>query len=173
MGVITLIEFWAKYNQVKVASTGKATQPGKKKSWTGQDPTGLQLLVVVYFMNEKLLPSVRKLRKVIDHKPVRVTGTNYSATVTMDVGFSPDKKFAKKWKEKRKIPSMSSSSWIESVVEITHNWFQFYSKKISNGRWVLSCYDGGVFPYKEALRFDGASRYEVRLACNEERISTS
>lgn len=117
-----LMAFWSRCH--KVSSTGKQRQ----FPWEPGNPTILQWLVIWFLTRKEIIPSV-KFIKDKGKSAALFENPSRNWIPAFDNGFSKEEMaLVECWKNSKSQPVAESREWIESVVELTQQMFEFYSK---------------------------------------------
>lgn len=137
-GVLLLIAFWSK---VRIVQFTNPTKPGNG------NPTILQWLVVLFLTIEGLLPSVKYIQDNLQPSVFfENTCANYAPAWIPGEFTASEIALARDWKGSKSQPQKDTEGWIESVTALTQQMFEFYSKKVKIGKWVLDTHNGKVIP---------------------------
>ncbi|CAL8133435.1 unnamed protein product [Orchesella dallaii] len=161
--LLTLLHFWARENNVKLAETGK----GISKTLNILDPAPLEWLCVFFLSQKNVIPTLQELRiQARGKNGVQIEGRPF------EVSFPKDLKFVGTWRAAniKNLPSEKSNEYVLNVMRLAYSFFKFYSKTDFGGK-VLNTKDGRLLSVSAAIdeemvdleRFDDAKMKDIYL----------
>jgi len=147
--LLTVIRYWAKVNEIRLAESGDV--------W---DPTALDWLVIFFLCHKKkIISTPRELGEKPHHK------LEFFKT---DIGFSEDFSFAWGYSQYNET---SRKAHAFNIFSLAQEFFNFYSLELGVGRriLVLNTRDGEVIKSRE-FRRQSIKEMETKLSLKERRM---
>ncbi|CAL8133439.1 unnamed protein product [Orchesella dallaii] len=142
--LISLVHYWARLNDVTLSK--KKAKP--KTPSNMPDPVALEWLCLFFLGQEKVIPTLQKLRnRAKSRKDVVIIGRP-----EFNIDFPTDPGFIEEWRSMKlkNMPVQDSNEYVLEVLLLAHGFFNFCSKNNFKGK-VLNTINGELLPLMAAI----------------------